>query len=164
MARQEFVIQETHCGIRYRDGKLEVLGPGRYRVAPKWQVRWLGRPVEILHPGEANTKAATVRIEAEAEAKAATVAIAARAQLEAHRIAAEAEAEGIRIRAAAERDALQERLQSAPAYESNPALLKLQELETLADLGKDANARIYLGVDQTLDVYGSMRQVRATGS
>lgn len=301
MARQEHVIRETHCGIRYRDGVLEVLGPGRYPVTPKWKTRWLRRPVEsyssldlrereltikgqeiltsdkvairvtiitnfkvvdpraavtqvesfqdrvysdvqlaarrslasmtldeiltnrnklsddILHdvaegaaaygiaiqrahvkdlvfPGnlqeimnrvlaterrseaervEARTKAETSRIEAdakaetsriEAEAKAVVVATAARAQLQAQRIAAEAEAEGIRIRAAAERDALQERVEMAQAYDANPALLKLQELETLADVGKNANARIYLGVDQTLDVYGNMRQVRSTGS
>jgi regulator of protease activity HflC (stomatin/prohibitin superfamily) len=290
MARQEFVVNETHCGIRYRDGKLEILGPGRYPSQVGKPSRWRRGPVEthwtldlrereltikgqeiltadkvairvtiitnfkvvdpraavtqvesfedrvysdvqlaarrslasmtleeiltnrnklsddilqdvaegaeaygiaikrahvkdLVFPGnlqeimnrvlaterlseaervEARTKADTALIEA--EAKAAVVGTAARAQLEAQRVAAEAEAEGIRIRAAAEREALEGRLEVAQAYEANPALLKLQELETLAEVGKNANARIYLGVDQTLDVYGNMRQVRSTGS
>jgi regulator of protease activity HflC (stomatin/prohibitin superfamily) len=102
---------------------------------------------------EARTKADTARIEAESKAEA--VERAARAQAEAHRIAAETEAEAIRIRAAAERDALRERVETADSYGSNPTLLRLHELETLAELGKNANARLYLGVDRALDAFSA---------
>jgi regulator of protease activity HflC (stomatin/prohibitin superfamily) len=281
MARREFVVRETHRGILFRDGALTVLEPGRYRMVPPWQNRWLRRPIEnyvlldlrereltikgqeiltadkvairvtiitnfqvvdpraavtrvesfedriysdvqlaarrslasmtleeiltnrnqlsddilrdvaegaasygigihrahvkdLVFPGnlqeimnrvlaterlseaervEARTKAETAHIEAEAKAQA--VASAARAQAEAHRIAAETEADGIRIRAAAERDAVRERLEMADTYSTNPTLLRLHELETLAELGKNANARLYLGVDRTLDAVTS---------
>jgi regulator of protease activity HflC (stomatin/prohibitin superfamily) len=92
---------------------------------------------------EARTKAETSRIEA--QAKAEVLAMGGRAQAENHRVAAEADAEGIRIRAAAERDALRERLEMAETYESHPSLLRLRELETLAEMGRNANARLYLG-------------------
>lgn len=92
----------------------------------------------------AHTKAETSRIEA--EAKAVVLAEGARAQADAHRVAAEAEAEGIRIRAAAERDAAQERVDLARAFAANPTLLRLQELDTITALGKNANARLYVGV------------------
>lgn len=99
---------------------------------------------------DANTKAETARIEA--EAKAAVVASNARAQAEAARLTAEAEAEATRIKAAAERDALRERLEMAETYESHPSLLRLRELETLGDLGRNANARLYFGTDNALDI------------
>jgi regulator of protease activity HflC (stomatin/prohibitin superfamily) len=92
----------------------------------------------------AHTKAETARIEA--EAKAVVLAEGARAQAEANRVAAEAEAEGIRIKAAAERDAARERVDLAEAYAANPTLLRLQELDTITALGKNANARLYVGV------------------
>lgn len=98
---------------------------------------------------EARTKAETAMIEA--EAKAAVLAEGARAQADANRLASEAEAEGIRIRAAAERDALNERVQMAETLAAQPALLRLQELDALAALGKNANARLYVGVQQALD-------------
>ena len=100
---------------------------------------------------EARTKAETSRIEA--EAKAEVRAVDAQAQAESHRVAAEAEAEGIRIRAAAERDALRERLEMAETYESHPSLLRLRELETLTDMARNANARLYLG-DHVLGANG----------
>jgi regulator of protease activity HflC (stomatin/prohibitin superfamily) len=97
---------------------------------------------------DARTRAETARIEA--QAKAEVLALGAQAQSENHRVAAEAEAEGIRIRAAAERDALRERLEMAETYESHPSLLRLRELETLTEMGRNANARLYLGVDRAL--------------
>jgi regulator of protease activity HflC (stomatin/prohibitin superfamily) len=98
---------------------------------------------------EARTKAETALIEA--EAKAAILAEGARAQADASRLASEAEAQGIRIRAAAERDALNERLQMAETLAAQPALLRLQELDALAALGKNANARLYVGVQKGID-------------
>lgn len=98
---------------------------------------------------EARTKAETAIIEA--EAKAAILAEGARAQAEATRLASEVEAEGIRIRAAAERDALRERLEMADTLAAQPALLRLHELDALAALGKNANARLYVGVNKGVD-------------
>src|SRR5207302_9576219 len=98
---------------------------------------------------EARTKAETAIIEA--EAKAAVLAEGARAQANANRVASEAEAEGIRIRAAADRDAMRERLEMADTLAAQPALMRLQELDALAALGKNANARLYVGVDKRLN-------------
>jgi regulator of protease activity HflC (stomatin/prohibitin superfamily) len=79
------------------------------------------------------------------------VAEGSRAQADASRLASEAEADGIRMRAAAERDALNERLQMADSLAAQPALLRLQELDALAALGKNANARLYVGINKGVD-------------
>jgi regulator of protease activity HflC (stomatin/prohibitin superfamily) len=102
---------------------------------------------------EARTKAETARIEA--GAKAEVLAQGARAQAAAHRVATEAEAEGVRIRAAAERDILRDQIDMAETYGTHPSLLRLRELETLAELGKNGNARLYIGVDHALRSDGS---------
>jgi regulator of protease activity HflC (stomatin/prohibitin superfamily) len=98
---------------------------------------------------EARTNAETAQIDAEARAEVR--ATEARALADANRMSAETEAATIRIRAAAERDALRERIEMAETYEAHPSLLRLRELEALADLGKNANARLYLGVDKAFD-------------
>jgi hypothetical protein len=43
---------------------------------------------------------------------------------------------------------LQERERNAAAYAKHPALLRVLELETLRELGTNANARIYIGFDK----------------
>ncbi|MCU0490714.1 MAG: SPFH domain-containing protein [Chloroflexaceae bacterium] len=91
---------------------------------------------------EARTKAATQRIDAEARAEIKRSEAAA--QAEANRSAAEAEAEVQRIKTEADIKALRERAESARAYAEHPALLRLTELETLHELGRTANARIYV--------------------
>jgi hypothetical protein len=53
-----------------------------------------------------------------------------------------------RIRTGADILALREREQAAAAYTSHPALLRLRELETLHELARSANARIYIGFDK----------------
>jgi hypothetical protein len=50
----------------------------------------------------------------------------------------------LRIKTEADIEALREREQSARAYAEHPALLRLTELETLGDLARTANARIYV--------------------
>jgi hypothetical protein len=40
--------------------------------------------------------------------------------------------------------ALEERLRMAGAYSAHPALLRLEELKTLRDLARNANARLYV--------------------
>jgi len=44
----------------------------------------------------------------------------------------------------AERAALEERSKAASAFTTHPALLRLEELTAIKELGKNANARIYL--------------------
>jgi regulator of protease activity HflC (stomatin/prohibitin superfamily) len=106
---------------------------------------------------EARTKAETHRIDA--QVKAETQRIDALVRADAHRadaeaqaaamkLAAQAEAEAIRVKTEAEISALREREQAAEAYSAHPALLRLQELETLRELARTANARIYIGFDK----------------
>lgn len=69
------------------------------------------------------------------------------AQAEAQRLLAQTEAEVQRIKTASDITALREREQGADAYTTHPALMGLQELETLSNLGRTANARIYINFD-----------------
>jgi regulator of protease activity HflC (stomatin/prohibitin superfamily) len=95
---------------------------------------------------EARTKAETQRIDARVRADAHRAE--AEAQAAASKLAAQAEAEAIRVKTEAEVSALREREQAAEVYAEHPALLRLQELETLRELARTANARIYIGFDK----------------
>ena len=95
---------------------------------------------------EARTRADVQRIAAAAEAEAKRVQ--SEAQADAVRRDAEAEAEATRIKVEADVDALRTREQAAGAYARHPALLRLTELEALANLAGSANARIYIGFDK----------------
>ena len=91
---------------------------------------------------EARTRAEVQRIDAQTKADAGRIQAAADA--EAVRTRAEADAEATRVRVEAERAALEERSKAAAAFTTHPALLRLEELTALKELGKNANARIYL--------------------
>lgn len=99
---------------------------------------------------EARTKSEVQRMEAQARAEIQRVE--ALAQAESRRLAAESEAEAQRVSTASEVKALRELEQAAAAYTAHPALLRLRELETLRQLAKAANARIYIGFDKHLPV------------
>ncbi|HEV3162808.1 MAG TPA: slipin family protein [Isosphaeraceae bacterium] len=92
---------------------------------------------------EARTRAEASHIDAQAHA--VNHRLEAQAQAEAARLAAEAEADRHRIKTEAEIAALRERAQAAEAYTNHPALLRLQELETLRELAQNSTARIYIG-------------------
>ncbi len=94
---------------------------------------------------DARTRASVQQIEAEAKAAARRTESAA--QIEAERAATQAEAERQQVRTAAEIAALRERAAAADAYRDHPALLRLRELETLAELAKNANARLNISLD-----------------
>ncbi len=94
---------------------------------------------------EARTKAEVQQIDA--QAKATVRQLDAQAQAEAQRQGATAEAEVQRIKTEAEIHALREREQAAQAYTEYPSLLRLNELETLRELARTANARIYVNFD-----------------
>jgi regulator of protease activity HflC (stomatin/prohibitin superfamily) len=102
---------------------------------------------------ETRTRAEAQRIEAQAKAEAAKLDAAARAEMQ--RIAAESEAAALQLKTEAEIKALHERAQAAAAYSQHPALLRLQELETLRELSKTATARIYIGFEKHKDVSAS---------
>jgi regulator of protease activity HflC (stomatin/prohibitin superfamily) len=91
---------------------------------------------------EARTKAEVQRIEAQTRADAQRVQ--AQVDAEAQRLQAESKAEATRLAVQAEVQALAERGSRAEAYEKYPALLRLEELATLRELARNANARLYV--------------------
>lgn len=96
---------------------------------------------------EARTKAEQQKIES--ETKAHNERMMSKTLAESKRIIAESEAEVKRIRTAADTESLRLQAGAANAYADHPALLRLRELETMADLGKNANARLYVGFEKT---------------
>lgn len=94
---------------------------------------------------EARTQAEVQQIEAQAQQYVNNLALAAQAQ--ARRKAAENEAKIQQIKTQAAIEALQQLEQAASAYSNHPALLRLQELETLRELGQSSKAHIYLNFD-----------------
>lgn len=95
---------------------------------------------------EARTKADVQKIESQAKAEAQRLEAEARANTQ--RLAAAGEAEVQRLQTEAEIRRLQERARHAEAYAKHPALLRMLELETLSELGRNGNARIYIGFDK----------------
>ncbi len=95
---------------------------------------------------EARTRAQTQQIAAEAQAE--TSRIEAEAQAQTLHLQSEAEAAARKIRNEAELAALRDTEQSAKAYATHPALLRLRELETLKELSGSANVKIYVGFDR----------------
>ncbi|MCI0376208.1 MAG: hypothetical protein L0215_01245 [Gemmataceae bacterium] len=91
---------------------------------------------------EARTKSEVQRIEAQSKAEAQR--LQAQADVEGQRLQAQAKAESTRLAVLAETQALEERSKMAAAYVNHPALLRLEELTTLRDLARNANARLYL--------------------
>jgi regulator of protease activity HflC (stomatin/prohibitin superfamily) len=91
---------------------------------------------------EARTKAEVQRIEAQTRAEA--LRLQAHAEAEGQRLKAQADAEGQRLKVTSELQAIEERAKTAATYTSHPALLRLEELAALRELGRNANARIYL--------------------
>ena len=91
---------------------------------------------------EARTKSEVQRIEAQTRAE--TQGLQAQAEAEATRLQAESKAEATRLAVQAEIGALVDRTAGAEAYQRYPALLRLEELNTLKELARSANARIYL--------------------
>jgi regulator of protease activity HflC (stomatin/prohibitin superfamily) len=101
---------------------------------------------------EARTKAEQQRIEAKVQGEIRRVQ--AEAFAEAQRVSVQAEAEAQKIRTESEMNSLREQSEAAVAYSNHPALLRLKELEALRELGKSANARIYIGFDKHLNLVG----------
>ena len=101
---------------------------------------------------EARTKADVQRIEAQARADAQKLEAISRA--ESAMLVAQSDADTQRIKTEAEVQALRERELAAKAYSMHPALLRLQELETLRELARTATARLYIGFDKHVSFDG----------
>jgi regulator of protease activity HflC (stomatin/prohibitin superfamily) len=101
---------------------------------------------------EARTKADVQKIESQTKAEAQRTEAESRAA--GQRLAAQADAEVQRLQTEGEIRRLQERERTATAYAEHPALLRMLELETLRDLGRNGNARIYIGFDKHADGNG----------
>src|SRR5882672_3823557 len=95
---------------------------------------------------EARTKADVQKIESQATAEAQRTQAEARANTQ--RLAAQADAEVQRLQTEAEISQLQERERNAQAYAKHPALLRMLELESLRELARNGNARIYIGLEK----------------
>ena len=102
---------------------------------------------------EARSKADVQKIEAQARAEAQRLEADAKAASE--RFAAQGEAEIQRVQTEAEIHRLQQRERTAAAYANHPALLRMLELETLRDLARNGNARIYIGFDKHVATNGT---------
>lgn len=92
---------------------------------------------------EARTKAQTAQIDA--QAKAEIRRLESEAQAGAVRAAAAADAEAQKIKGEAELAALKQHQSVGEALEKHPSLLRLRELESLRELARNSNARIYIG-------------------
>lgn len=99
---------------------------------------------------EADAKAQIKRIEAESNVE--TERKTSLSLSEARVKQAQAEAEALRIRNEAEIQALRDQAEAAQAYAHHPALLRLRELQTLSEISKNANARIFIGFDKHSDL------------
>jgi regulator of protease activity HflC (stomatin/prohibitin superfamily) len=109
---------------------------------------------------EARTRANAQRIETEAQLETQRAQVEANAEEErlrirlaeeARREAAQTEADIQQIKTAAEIRDLRERQQAAAAYTEHPALLRLAELETLREMARNSNARLYIRFDKLPD-------------
>jgi regulator of protease activity HflC (stomatin/prohibitin superfamily) len=97
---------------------------------------------------EARTKAELAQIAAAANAETQRLESETRATTT--RLEAEASAEATRIQLEADIRALRERESAASAYATHPALMRLEELETLRELARNANAKLYIGFDKAM--------------
>lgn len=119
---------------------------------------------------ETRTQAEQRRIDAEAKAQIKRIEAASTAEtdaqvadsLAASRLKqAQAEAEALRIHNEAEIRALREQASAAAAYAQHPALLRLRELQALAETAKNANARIFVGFDKHADLKAEAKALMA---
>ena len=95
---------------------------------------------------EARTNAEVDQIKAESRAE--SVKREAEAEAEASRLRQQAEAEAARMRAETENRIYDEKQKAGDVLNANPSLLRLEELQTLRELARNGNARIYIGFDK----------------
>jgi regulator of protease activity HflC (stomatin/prohibitin superfamily) len=113
-----------------------------------------GNLQEIMNKVLAAERMSQVQL-VEARTKADVQKIESQSRADAQRMEASARANAERLQTEAEIQRLQERERSAQAYTKHPALLRMLELETLRELGKNGNARIYIGFDKYAEANGA---------
>ena len=91
---------------------------------------------------ESRTKAEMQKIEAQGKADAQR--LQAQTDAEVALMNARSSTDSTRLMVQAEMEALEERQKLASAYSTHPALLRLEELKTLSEMSRNANARLYL--------------------
>lgn len=74
--------------------------------------------------------------------------VQAESRASAQRLATQGDAEVQHLQTEVEIKRLPEREQNTQAYAKHPALLRMLELETLNELARNANARIYIGFEK----------------
>lgn len=92
---------------------------------------------------EARTRAEVERIESQTHAEARLQD--ARTDAEAEKLNQMAKAEVAAAREKLEAELVQQRAEAGQVLAQNPALLRLEELKTLAEIAKNGNARLYFG-------------------
>jgi regulator of protease activity HflC (stomatin/prohibitin superfamily) len=95
---------------------------------------------------ESRTKAEVQKIDAQANAD--TQRLQAQTDSEVALMKARSAADATRLAVEAEMQALEQRQKSASAYSTHPSLLRLEELNTLRDLARNANARLYVDFNE----------------
>jgi len=108
-----------------------------------------GNLQEIMNKVLAAERVSQARlIEARTQAEVELMAARTQAEIENQRI--ESDIASREKQASSEAKALATQAEAARAYSDYPALLRLRELETLSELAKNAQARIYIGFDKHL--------------
>jgi regulator of protease activity HflC (stomatin/prohibitin superfamily) len=117
---------------------------------------------------ETRTSAEQQRIKAEAQAQIQKIEAAVKLELQlkeaetqsvARRKTSEAEVEAFKIRNTAEIVAMKEKAMAAESFVGNPAVLRLRELEAIAEIAKNANARIFIGFDKHAEPDANTRAI-----
>lgn len=96
---------------------------------------------------ESRTKAEVQKIEG--QSKAESQRLQAETEADIALVNARGASEAAQLAVQAEMHALEERQKMAGAYGTHPALLRLEELKTLRELARNANARLYLDFKET---------------
>lgn len=133
----------------------KVLAAERLSQAQLVESRTSAEQQKIAADAKAHIKRIEVEVTLETDAKTATALALSRVK------EAQADADAMRIRTEAEVEALREQAQAAEAYAKHPALVRLRELQTLSEVGKNANARIFIGFDKHADLSADTKALMA---
>jgi regulator of protease activity HflC (stomatin/prohibitin superfamily) len=133
----------------------KVLAAERLSQAQLIETRTKAEQQKIEAEAQAQIKRVQADSTAESDAKIATSLAASRLKQ------AQAEAEALRIQNEAEIRALREQASAAEAYAKHPALLRLRELQALAETAKNTNARIFVGFDKHSDLKAEAKALMA---
>ena len=133
----------------------KVLAAERLSQAQLVESRTSAEQQKIAAEAKAHIKRIEAEVTVETDAKTATALAISRVK------EAQADADAMRIRTEAEVKALREQAQAAEAYAKHPALVRLRELQTLSEVGKNANARIFIGFDKHADLSADTKALMA---